>query len=55
VVDRSVAFFGGLDISWGRWDTGAHAIVDPDSRFFPQPIEYYQPGECVCVYGGGGA
>jgi phosphatidylserine/phosphatidylglycerophosphate/cardiolipin synthase-like enzyme len=29
VVDDSVAFLGGLDLTTGRWDTSAHAADDP--------------------------
>lgn len=43
IIDRKIAFLGGLDISFGRWDTGGHPIVDPDRRWFPQSVEYYQP------------
>ena len=43
MVDRRVAFLGGLDVSFGRWDTGAHPVVDPDALWFPQNVEYYEP------------
>ncbi|KXS09244.1 phospholipase D/nuclease [Gonapodya prolifera JEL478] len=40
VVDNRVAFMGGLDACFGRWDTHDHAIADvhpsnPDSLIFP--------------------
>ena len=28
VVDRSIAFVGGIDLCFGRWDTSAHPLVD---------------------------
>ena len=28
VVDQSVAFLGGLDLCWGRWDDPQHRLVD---------------------------
>jgi len=43
VVDRAITFCGGLDICWGRWDSGVHVIADPDKRFFPKGIEMYNP------------
>ncbi|TFY72827.1 hypothetical protein EVG20_g164 [Dentipellis fragilis] len=31
VIDQTIAFMGGLDLSFGRWDTSQHALVDdPD-------------------------
>ena len=34
VVDRSVAFVGGIDLCFGRWDTHSHLLTDP---FLPHP------------------
>ena len=34
VVDRSVAFVGGIDLCFGRWDTHSHLLTDP---FPPHP------------------
>jgi len=28
IIDRDVAFMGGLDLCFGRWDTNQHAIAD---------------------------
>lgn len=40
VVDGSVAFIGGTDLTWGRWDTGSHAVFDRSERRHPGP-DYY--------------
>ena len=32
VIDDSVAFSGGLDLTMRRWDTGAHRVNDPHRR-----------------------
>lgn len=42
-VDRRVAFIGGLDICWGRWDAGPHPVADPHRVFFPRGLEMYNP------------
>ncbi|CAF5038443.1 unnamed protein product, partial [Rotaria sp. Silwood1] len=28
VIDQRIAFIGGIDLSWGRWDTDEHRLVD---------------------------
>lgn len=28
VIDRSIAFVGGIDLCYGRWDTPAHKLID---------------------------
>ena len=28
IIDQSIAFVGGLDICYGRWDTPAHRLLD---------------------------
>ena len=28
IVDRSIAFVGGIDLAFGRWDTHSHSLVD---------------------------
>ena len=28
VIDEAIAFMGGLDLCFGRWDTPQHALVD---------------------------
>jgi hypothetical protein len=33
VVDRGRGFCGGLDLAWGRWDTGAHLVSDDERRY----------------------
>ncbi|OQR88073.1 phospholipase D, Pi-PXPH-PLD [Achlya hypogyna] len=34
-IDERVAFVGGLDLCFGRWDTPAHALFDDDATTFP--------------------
>ena len=34
VIDRSVAFVGGIDLCYGRWDTSAHALTDDPAKFW---------------------
>eukprot|EP00026_Physarum_polycephalum_P002524 Phypoly_transcript_02531.p1 GENE.Phypoly_transcript_02531~~Phypoly_transcript_02531.p1 ORF type:complete len:849 (+),score=113.98 Phypoly_transcript_02531:14-2560(+) len=41
VVDRKIAFVGGLDLTFTRWDTPKHTIVDEDSAFFPGSDYYH--------------
>eukprot|EP00026_Physarum_polycephalum_P002384 Phypoly_transcript_02390.p1 GENE.Phypoly_transcript_02390~~Phypoly_transcript_02390.p1 ORF type:complete len:530 (+),score=92.43 Phypoly_transcript_02390:85-1674(+) len=41
VVDRKIAFVGGLDLTFTRWDTPKHVIVDEDSTFFPGSDYYH--------------
>ena len=36
VIDETIAFMGGLDMCYGRWDTPAHVLVDD---------AYYESGE----------
>lgn len=36
VIDDKVAFMGGIDLCYGRWDTQEHKLVDdPNERLFP--------------------
>ncbi|ORE03496.1 phospholipase D/nuclease [Rhizopus microsporus var. microsporus] len=40
VVDNQIAFLGGIDLCFGRWDTHAHPLADfhgndPESELFP--------------------
>ncbi|XP_077171610.1 phospholipase D2 isoform X2 [Paroedura picta] len=37
VVDQSVAFLGGLDLAYGRWDTHDYRIADLDGDDGPSP------------------
>ena len=48
VVDRSIAFVGGIDLCFGRWDTHSHALTD-DHPCHPsvQPISVLGEEECV--------
>ena len=35
ILDHSVAFIGGIDLAFGRFDTRSHPIADPESKMFP--------------------
>ena len=28
VIDRNIAFVGGIDLAFGRWDTHSHSLID---------------------------
>ncbi|KAF7977717.1 hypothetical protein HWV62_2994 [Athelia sp. TMB] len=43
VIDQTIAFMGGLDLCFGRWDTPQHIISD-DTEFGPEPSEIW-PGK----------
>ena len=38
VVDRSIAFVGGIDLAFGRWDTHKHSLVD-DYQVHPCAVD----------------
>ena len=44
VVDRSMAFVGGIDMAIGRWDDVHHTMVDPYGLKYPGH-DYRQPAE----------
>ncbi|KIY44775.1 phospholipase D [Fistulina hepatica ATCC 64428] len=41
VIDETIAFMGGLDLCFGRWDTPQHVLVD-DAVMDPDNIEIWQ-------------
>lgn len=45
VVDRSIAFVGGIDLCFGRWDTHSHLLTDP---FPPHPC-VLEKDECARI------
>lgn len=45
VVDRSIAFVGGIDLCFGRWDTHNHELTDP---FPPHPC-VLESDNCVRI------
>ena len=45
VVDRSIAFVGGIDLCFGRWDTHSHVLTDP---FPPHPC-VLESDECAGI------
>lgn len=46
VIDRKIAFIGGIDVAWCRWDCGGHILEDVKKDFFSQGLEYYNPSHC---------
>ena len=44
VVDRSIAFVGGIDLCFGRWDTHNHELTD---HFSPHPRVFTESDDCV--------
>jgi phosphatidylserine/phosphatidylglycerophosphate/cardiolipin synthase-like enzyme len=43
VVDQRLAFVGGLDLTYGRYDEPTHPVADPGGALFPG-LDYYNPG-----------
>ena len=40
IIDQKIAFVGGLDLCWGRYDTNNHPIVEEPNKY----NTYYYPG-----------
>ena len=40
IIDQKIAFVGGLDLCWGRYDTNKHPIVEEPNKY----NTYYYPG-----------
>ena len=40
IIDQKIAFVGGLDLCWGRYDTSKHPIVEEEN----ESHTYYYPG-----------
>ena len=40
IIDQKIAFVGGLDLCWGRYDTNFHPIVEEENK----KNSYYYPG-----------
>ena len=40
IIDQKMAFVGGLDLCWGRYDTSEHPIVEEENKTH----KYYYPG-----------
>lgn len=47
ITDRRVAFVGGLDVTFGRFDTATHSLIDPKGARWPG-MDYYNPTIKVC-------
>lgn len=44
VIDQSLAFLGGIDLAYGRWDDSQHRLTDVGSvRRTPQPSPALSP------------
>ncbi|PIN08407.1 Phospholipase D1 [Handroanthus impetiginosus] len=44
IVDHQICFIGGLDLCFGRYDTGEHEVGDHPSQIWPGK-DYYNPRE----------
>lgn len=40
IIDQRIAFVGGVDLCWGRYDTNSHPIVEEENK----DKLYYYPG-----------
>ena len=40
IIDQKIAFVGGLDLCWGRYDIGEHPITEKENKY----NAYYYPG-----------
>jgi phospholipase D1/2 len=45
IIDRNIAFVGGIDIAFHRWDDEKHQLFDIKRIKFPGK-EYSQPAQC---------
>lgn len=43
MIDESVAFAGGVDLCFGRWDTPQHSLVDDDEEQIWPGKDYSNP------------
>lgn len=41
-MDHQICFVGGLDLCFGRYDSGAHQVGDHPSQIWPGK-DYYNP------------
>ena len=44
MIDETIAFMGGLDLCFGRWDTAQHVLVDDGGVTGAEGSEYIWPG-----------
>jgi len=44
VIDEAIAFMGGIDLCFGRWDTAQHVLIDDGDMTGPDGSEYVWPG-----------
>lgn len=56
VIDQAIAFMGGLDACFGRWDTPQHVLVDDCDTLNFETSEHIWPGkstglDVICVIG----
>jgi len=45
VIDQAIAFMGGLDMCFGRWDTPQHVLVDDPDMLDFEVSEQVWPGQ----------
>ncbi|KAF8586907.1 phospholipase D [Ramaria rubella] len=45
VIDEAIAFMGGLDLCFGRWDTAQHVLVDDGDMGDSEGSEFIWPGK----------
>lgn len=46
VVDGKIAFLGGLDLCYGRYDDATHNLIDSESPYIWNNLDYSNPREC---------
>ena len=42
IIDQRIGYVGGIDLCWGRYDTNAHPIFEPENK--SNDIQYFFPG-----------
>lgn len=45
MIDEAIAFMGGLDACFGRWDTAQHVLIDDGEPNGPEGNEQIWVGE----------